>query len=794
MSGTEVNNRLEQSMKLLRRKSWSALLVLPLAAGLLLAPPASATTRPPAPVFTDASVHDPDVIRADGKFYAFGSHLAAASSPDLMKWTQLANGVTPANPLFDDVTTELKETLDWAQSDTLWAPDVIKLGDGRFYMYYDACKGDSPRSALGLAVADKVTGPYRDLGILLKSGMWDLPSEDGTIYDARVHPNTVDPDVFFDAQGKLWMVYGSYSGGIFILSLNPATGKPYPNQGYGKHLLGGNHARIEGPSVMYNPKTRYYYLFMTFGGLDASGGYNIRVARSRHADGPYRDAAGHDMAQVKADPSKPLFDDASIAPYGTKLMGNYLFQREVGDPGTGIGTGYVSPGGTSPYYDKATGRQYLTFHTRFPGRGEEHQIRVHQMYTNASGWPVVAPLRYAGERQQPVPRRDMVGTYAFINHGKAISADITRSTDIRLRADGRITGAVSGRWLRTGRNDARLVIAGQRYATVFSRQWNPDSRRWVVSFSGLSKAGVSVWGARRSLVGHREVVRRVLADLTLPRTAIADLTLPRTGTQGSTISWRSSNPAVISATGDVNRPPAGQPDAIVTLTATVTSGPVRRSTTLRVTVPALPVGGLVAHYPFDGSLASSGSAAAGQLSGDKIGVPGGNLSYATGVHGQAAVFDGNTGVRLPSGLISGSRYAVSLWLRPDQLTALSPTFFGAKDENSWVSLLPKGHDGVQGHTMLWSGTAWFDADTGTQIPVGDWTHVAFSDEDGHLVIWVNGKKVVDRTGFPDVFTTTNGTFSLGVNWWDPAYRGQLDDVRIYDTPLTDAEVAALAQR
>lgn len=114
--------------------------------GLLSSPSAEAKPRQPgtpaAPVFTNASVHDPDVVRTVGQYYTFGSHLAAAS-PDLMQWTQLANGVNPANPLFEDVTTELKKTLDWAQSDTLWAPDAIQLADGRFYMYYNACKGDS---------------------------------------------------------------------------------------------------------------------------------------------------------------------------------------------------------------------------------------------------------------------------------------------------------------------------------------------------------------------------------------------------------------------------------------------------------------------------------------------------------------------------------------------------------------------------------------------------------------------------------------------------------------------------
>lgn len=108
------------------------------------------------PIFENASVHDPSVIKVDETYYVFGSHLAAAKSNDLMKWEEVANGVSSSNPLFEDVVKELKETFDWDQSDTLWAADVIQLEDGKFYMYYNACKGDSPRSSLGVAVADSV--------------------------------------------------------------------------------------------------------------------------------------------------------------------------------------------------------------------------------------------------------------------------------------------------------------------------------------------------------------------------------------------------------------------------------------------------------------------------------------------------------------------------------------------------------------------------------------------------------------------------------------------------------------
>jgi arabinan endo-1,5-alpha-L-arabinosidase len=245
---------------------------------------AAAQAAPTPIVFQNAAVHDPSVIKVDDMFYVFGSHLAAAKSRDLMKWQQVSDGVTASNPLFlngaSNVFTELAETFSWAQSSTLWAADVKHMPDGKFYMYYNACKGDSPRSALGIAVANNIEGPYVDKGIILKSGMWGQPSHDGTIYDALKHPNAVDPHVFSDRAGKLWMVYGSYSGGIFILALNPSTGMPLPGQGYGKRLMGGNHARIEGAYVMYSPATSHYYLFTSFGGLDSTGGYNMRVARS----------------------------------------------------------------------------------------------------------------------------------------------------------------------------------------------------------------------------------------------------------------------------------------------------------------------------------------------------------------------------------------------------------------------------------------------------------------------------------------------------------------------------------
>jgi arabinan endo-1,5-alpha-L-arabinosidase len=127
-----------------------------------------------------------------------------------------------------------------------------------------------------------------------------------------------------------------------------------------------------------------------------------------------------------------------------------------------------------------------------------HQVRVHQMFLNAHGWPVVAPFRYAGETAGKVTRDDVIGEYQYVNHGKAMSAAVTRSERIRLQKNGTITGAVRGTWEQSGPNQATLIVNGSRYDGVFVRQREPESARSVMTFTALSKQGVAIWGARLS--------------------------------------------------------------------------------------------------------------------------------------------------------------------------------------------------------------------------------------------------------------------------------------------------------
>lgn len=439
------------------------------------------------PDFKEVSVHDPSVIYADDQYYIIGSHLNFASSKNLIQWNKLSENVE-SNTLFDNVEVELAESFNYAETDTLWASDIVQLADGRYYLYYCACEGSSPLSTLGVAISDTIEGPYKDQGVFLKSGTTNLQGEQ---FNPSDEPNVIDPHVFYDNEGKLWMVYGSYSGGIFILEMDENTALPKENQGYGKKLLGGNHSRIEAPYILYNKETKYYYLFLSFGGLDADGGYNIRVARSKTPDGPYLDSENQNMISAKGTEGS-FFDDTAIEGFGAKLIGNYQFNNSKKTEKDG----YISPGHNSAYYNTEENKYFIIFHARFPNYDEYHEVRAHQMFFNEAGWPVITPLRYSGETIDHYTDDQIEGEYKIINHGKDITSKIKKPSVIHLKENGSITGDFKGSWSMDENMNAVVIIDNYKYHGVFISQWDEYNKKQTMTFSGMSEEGISIFGIK----------------------------------------------------------------------------------------------------------------------------------------------------------------------------------------------------------------------------------------------------------------------------------------------------------
>jgi len=798
------------------------------------------------PTFRNVSVHDPSIIKVDGTYYIFGTHIEAAKSDDLMAWTRFTNGyATPGNKLYGDLSANLAESFRWAGEDdadskggfAVWAPEIFwnehyvnEDGTKGAYMLYYSASSTYIRSAIGFAVSKEIEGPYQYVDTIVYSGftreeaydhnsdvnkIWtntNIPKliEAGKVsgvsdswfsangaYNNRLYPNAIDATLFYDADGKLWMAYGSWSGGIFLLEIDPVTGRPiYPggdgetpdgrmiDRYFGTKIAGGYTKSGEGPYIVYDRNTGYYYLYMTYGWLGADGGYNMRLFRSEHPDGPYVDIKGQ---------SAVLPGSVDNAPYGNKLMGNYIFERKLGEPGSGTGVGYASPGHNSVLYDEDLGKMFLVFHTRFPERGEMHEVRVHQLFMTKDGWPIAAPYRYAGESLVNIERDALVGSYKIINHGKDNLAAFKKPEVIRFEADGTISGSTSGTWQKVGEYEAIITLSNVEYHGVYVWQWDPVSSSYVLAFTALNGEGMTLWGSKIPDRTDEEIVTAIEQDLRIDTVAVvSNLTLPTEAAGGATITWSSSNPEIVTDNGIVKRPPAGSEAGKATLTATITKGSVTATRTFEVTVlPEIKAVELRAHYPFEGDLQdATGHHAAGSPTGDRIDNTGGAISYEDGVVGQAAVFDGSSGVRLPDGLIVGDQYSVSLWIHPTALTQYTTTFFGARDSNNWVSIVPDGP--IEHQTMVWSGSSrWYDGTSGMTVDTDEWTHLALTVDKGTVRFYVNGEQKFNGTSFPDVFTSAGSSFSLGVNWWDPPFQGLIDELRIYDGVLGQSEIEEL---
>lgn len=487
------------------------------------------------------SVHDPSIIKTNGMYYVFGSHIDAAQSSDLMNWNTFSNGYARYNNVeFGNLSDNLKKAFAWSGEDledckggfAVWAPDVIwnpdfKCPDGSrgAYVMYFCTSSTYKRSVICYAWSKNIKGTYTFGDTLIYSGFYD---NDSYVYSStksvnrkytstnideliakgevtynnswfsnhdfnnQLFPNAIDPTIYYGTDGKMYMTYGSWSGGIFTLEIDPETGKcKHPKTGktsdgrmvdsyFGTKIAGGYGKSGEGPFIEYNADTGYYYLWTTYGGLTSTGGYNMRVSRSRSPLGPFVDAAGNPAV---------LNSNTDLDSVGLKVMGNYKFST--------LDKAYMACGHNSVLRDD-DGQWYLVYHTRFDDGYEIHQVRVHQMYFNAEGWPVVTPFEYAGDQLSKggYNESDIVGKYEYINHGNATNGNIINYKTIYLNSNGTISGDASGTWKQGGTTaDATLVIDGRTYKGYFYAGKNEKGKK-VMSFTAVGSNNQTVWGAK----------------------------------------------------------------------------------------------------------------------------------------------------------------------------------------------------------------------------------------------------------------------------------------------------------
>ena len=218
----------------------------------------------------DVGSHDPSGLVFDGaKFYQFttGDGIYSASSPDLIAWKAEPNPVFPIGTWPAWINTAVP-----GFAGTFWAPDVINL-NGKWYIYYSCSTFGSSKSAIGVATSNSLQGPWTDLGMVVSSS-------------SSSNVNAIDPGLFKDTDGRVYMTYGSFSAGIGNIEIDPATAKVKAGATLAK-VAGGGGADWEAPYLI--KEGSYYYLFANRGfccrGVNST--YYIQVGRSTSPLGPF---------------------------------------------------------------------------------------------------------------------------------------------------------------------------------------------------------------------------------------------------------------------------------------------------------------------------------------------------------------------------------------------------------------------------------------------------------------------------------------------------------------------------
>lgn len=478
------------------------------------------------------SVHDPSIVKANGQYYLFGSHLADAVSTNLTSWNTFSTNVSYdyANIFAKSGSWSAHGSSSYNISTNLWAPDVIYNKSMKKWCMYMSVNGDQYYSSIAMATADNINGPYTYTGTVVYSGFVNMAQARETDY-ARVTgtnnvdgrylrngawntsygTNAIDPCVTYDRDGNLWMSYGSWFGGLFLLKLDSNTGLrdysyTYPtvtnssDTYLGKKISGGYGTSGEGSYIVWDAATGYYYLYESYCGLNATdsfSGYQIRLFRSRDITGPYTDARGNSAICTSANVDKGA--------KGIKLFGNYDFSSFNGvSHGELNGNGYMSGGHNSAFIDD-DGQHYLVYHTRFNTGNEVHQVRVHQQFMNEEGWPVTAVYEYLGSRisQNGYAKTDIIGTYEVVNHQLDATTGRTGMLPVQkvtLKEDGTVTGSYQGTWTeRNGSYYCTMSLDGTTYKGVFFQQYDESaSHKETMTFSLIGSDNKSIWGSKIS--------------------------------------------------------------------------------------------------------------------------------------------------------------------------------------------------------------------------------------------------------------------------------------------------------
>jgi arabinan endo-1,5-alpha-L-arabinosidase len=312
-------------------------------------------------------LHDPSIIVTKTGWAAFGTGYMGGAKET--SWDAFTTGARDAATEGMPQTRISSDGVTWKDGGVLpgglpawiprelgyvplhvWGPDV-SMHDGIGYLYYSVGIFGRNDSAIGLMTnpafdAARPAESWIDRGMVLRSQPGD---KFNAISSCRV--NTSD--------GRAWLAFGSFWGGIHLVELDPATGlrrgdaPPYC-------IASRGNGPIEDPAIL--EQEGRFYLFVSFDfccrGSDST--YRLMVGRADRLEGPYLDRDGRPM----------------LAGGGTELL------KSTGR--------YCGPGGEEVFV--TGGQTWLAFHYYDRDQGGVPKMQLAPLGWSTDGWPEVGPL------------------------------------------------------------------------------------------------------------------------------------------------------------------------------------------------------------------------------------------------------------------------------------------------------------------------------------------------------------------------------------------------------------------
>lgn len=485
----------------------------------------------------EAKAHDPSVIEDNGTYYVFstdndgGYGYQVRKSTDLIHWDWVGFAIencgtseadaakryqTDKNGGLQEVYNVISQDPNWgtagggqnraAATWTLWAPDVVKGSDGKYWLYgcWTADFGQG-HSVIFLCKANSVTGPYTFDSILLYSyDGWPTNNN---------NPNAIDPQIYTVGE-RMFMAYGSFTGGTWTIELDPATGRRKDGlsgndllsgsskteaERYGTRLIPGT--ATEGPTVNYHEDVAIYP-------TDLESIKNYDASKLTYEDRYYlmgsKDSLSEDYNMRSfwgtADENGIIEFKSyeTSAQNGNRVSGSFTWK--TGSRDRSVSYDFFAPGHNDMLTTSA-GDNVIVYHNRINfGGSQGHYLFVSSYAFNSRGDLVINPNRYAGEKLCKFTDADFDGNefyYAVIDADKyaALENSGYAADGLVLAADNTVTldGQNAGEWYLYGDYYIYIELNDTVYYGVAMPAWiqkaNDGKGAGGITISCLSEDG-----------------------------------------------------------------------------------------------------------------------------------------------------------------------------------------------------------------------------------------------------------------------------------------------------------------